>query len=85
MNKDPFHTADFTFPRFMADIRKEFLDLLWQNNIMWNVVNSRMDSKESFSSFANCVIAGNNLLDGTDVHLDAGAIRVTAEMDFTKI
>ena len=58
---------------------------IWQNNIMWNVVNSRMDSKESFSSFANCVIAGNNLLDGTDVYLNAGAVRATAEMDLTKI
>ena len=74
MNKEHFCAADFTFTKFMADIRKGFLDPLWQNNIMCNIINSRMDSKESFSSFANHVIAGNNLLDGTDIHLDAAAL-----------
>jgi hypothetical protein len=77
MNKAPFRAAEFTFPLFMAEIRKWFLDPLWQNNIMRNVVNSKMESTESFSKFANRVIAGNNLLEGTGICLDAATLRKT--------
>ena len=75
MNKARFRHAEFTFPLFMAEIRKRFLDPLWQNNIMRNVVNAKMDS--SFSKFANRVIAGNNLLEGTGIRLDATSLRKT--------
>ena len=77
MNKTRFREPEFTFPMFMAEIHKRFLDPLWQNNIMRNVVNAKMDSTESFSKFANHVIAGNNLLEGTGIHLDAAALRKT--------
>jgi hypothetical protein len=77
MNKDRFRAPEFTFASFMADLRKRFLDPLWDNQIMRTVVNSRMGSSEPFSTFANRVIAGNNLLDGTGIHLDATALRKT--------
>jgi hypothetical protein len=77
MNKTRFRAAEFTFPLFMAEIRKRFLDPLWQNSVMRNVVNAKMDSSESFSKFANRVIAGNNLLEGTGIRLDAAALRRT--------
>ena len=77
MNKTRFRESEFSFPMFMAEIHKRFLDPLWQNNIMRNVVNAKMDSTESFSKFANRVIAGNNLLEGTGIRLDATALRNT--------
>lgn len=75
MNKDHLCAANYTFLTFMADIRKRFLDPLWENNIMQTVVNSRMDSNKPFSNFANRVITGNNLLEGTGIHLDAAGLR----------
>ena len=77
MNKTRFRAPEFTFLMFMTEIRKRFLDSLWQNNIMRNVVNAKMESTESFSKFANRVIAGNNLLEGTGIRLDAAALRKT--------
>src|ERR1700678_238342 len=77
MHKDRFRSVDFTFPMFMTEIRKHFLDPLWEHNIMRTVVNSKMINSESFSSFANRVIAGNNLLDGTTIRLDVPTLRKT--------
>ena len=77
MHKPRFRAPDFTFALFMAEIRKRFLDPLWHNNIMRNIVNSKMEPLESFSKFANRVIAGNNLLEGTDIHLDTEGLRKT--------
>ena len=79
MHKPRFRAADFTFALFMAEIRKRFLDPLWQNNIMRNVVNSKMEASESFSKFANRVIAGNNLLEGTGIRLDTENLRKTLQ------
>jgi hypothetical protein len=79
MHKPRFRAPEFTFDLFMAEIRKRFLDPLWQNNIMRNIVNSKMDSSESFSKFANRVIAGNNLLEGTGIRLDATNLRKTLQ------
>ena len=76
MNKTRFHAEDFTFPLFMAEIRNRFLDPLWPKNIWRTVVNLPMDRKESFSQFANRVIAGNNLLEGTGIRLDSEALRI---------
>jgi hypothetical protein len=76
MNKTRFRHPEFTFPLFMAEIRKRFLDPLWHNSVMRNVVNAKMDSTES-SKFANHIIAGNNLLEGTGIRLDAAALRKT--------
>src|SRR6202522_1756321 len=77
MHKDRFRAVDFTFPMFITKICKHFLDPLWENNIMRTVVNSKMINSESFSSFANRVIAGNNLLDGTTIRLDVPTLRKT--------
>lgn len=77
MHKPRFRAPDFTFALFMAEIRKRFLDPLWHNNIMRNVVNSKMEPSESFSKFANRVIAGNNLLEGTGIRLDTDGLRKT--------
>ena len=77
MNKPRFRSPDFTFALFIAEVRKRFLDPLWHNNIMRNVVNSKMEPSESFSKFANRVIAGNNLLEGTGIRLDTNGLRKT--------
>ena len=69
MNRDHLCEPTFSFTMFMSELRKRFLEVQWENHIMRTVVNSKMDRSESFSSFANCVIAGNNLLEGTPVHL----------------
>ena len=74
MNKTRFRAEDFTFPLFMAEIHNHFLDPLWPKNIWRTVVNLPMDRKESFSQFANRVIAGNNLLEGTGIRLDSEAL-----------
>src|SRR5271155_2147480 len=75
MHKDRFRAVDFMFPMFMTEICKRFLDPLWENNIMRTVVSSKMINSESFSTFANRVITGNNLLDGTRICLDVPALR----------
>ena len=77
MHKPRFRAPDFTFALFMAEIRKRFLDPLWHNNIMRNIVNSKMEPSESFSKFANRVIASNNLLEGTGIRLDTEGLRKT--------
>lgn len=77
MHKPCFCAPNFTFPLFMAEIHKCFLDPLWHNNIMRNVVNSKMDQSESLSKFANLVIAGNNLLEGMGIHLDTANLHKT--------
>ena len=43
-----------------------------------------MDHSESFGSFANCVIMGNNLLKGTPVHLSVDELRKTLSMNMSK-
>jgi hypothetical protein len=53
MNKTRFRAPEFTFAMFMTEMRKQFLDPSWQNNLMCNIVNSKMDSTESFSMLAN--------------------------------
>ena len=75
MNKARFRTEDFTFPMFMTEIRNRFLDPLWHKHIMRSVVNSKMERSESFSQFANRVIAGNNLLEGTGSRLNSTDLR----------
>jgi len=75
MNKDRFKAANFTFPLFMAELRKCFFDPLWENNISRSVVNAKMISMESFSTFANQVIVGNNLLDGSKLCLTVNQLR----------
>jgi hypothetical protein len=75
MNKTRFRAPEFTFPLFMAEIRKQFLDPLWYNSVMHNVVTAKMDSSKYFSKFANRVIAGNNLLEGTGIRLNAASLR----------
>ena len=65
MNKFRFCAAGFTFPMFMTELRKRFLPPFWENQLFRNIVNAKMLNSESFSDFADRVIAGNNLLEGS--------------------
>ena len=56
---------------------KRFLPPFWENQLFRNVVNSKMLSSESFSTFADCVIAGNNLLEGSKFRLSIEQLRET--------
>ena len=51
---------------------------------MRTVVNCKMDRSESFSSFANRVIAGNNLLEGTPVHLSVNELHKTLSANMSE-
>ena len=69
MNKDQFCAPGFMFTMFMTELQKRFLPPFWENQLFQNIVNSKMLSSESFSDFTDCVITGNNLLDGSKFHL----------------
>ena len=73
-NQDQFLADDYTFETFTAELRKRFLDLHWESSIVRTIVNSQMTSHESFSTFANRVMQGNNLLIGTTSRLDSTAL-----------
>jgi hypothetical protein len=77
MNRDRLRDHAFTFPMFMSELRKRFLEVQWENQIMRTVVNSKMNPSESFTTFANRVIAGNNLLEGTTIRLSVADLRKT--------
>lgn len=36
-----------------------------------------MEQSESFSKFANCVVAGNSLLEGMGIHVDTANLHTT--------
>ena len=77
MNKDCFCAPGFTFTMFMNELHKHFLPPFWENQLFWNVINSKMLSSESFSTFADRVIAGNNLLEGSKFRLSIEQLRET--------
>ena len=84
MNRDRLREPTFTFTAFMSELRKRFLEVQWENHIMRTVVNSKMDHSESFSSFANRVIAGNNLLEGTPIRLSVADLRKTLSANMSE-
>ena len=82
-NHDAFMADDFTFEKFTAELRKRFLDPHWESSIVRSVVNSQMSSTESFTTYANRVMHGNNLLIGTTSRLDTTALRAKLEANMS--
>ena len=82
-NNDTFLADGYTFESFTAELRKRFLDPHWESSIVRTVVNSQMTSTESFTTFANRVMQGNNLLIGTPSRLDAAALRAKLEINMS--
>jgi hypothetical protein len=82
-NQDQFSADGYTFEMFTAELRKRFLDPHWESSIVRTIVNSQMTSNESFSTFANRVMQGNNLLIGTPSRLDSTALRSKLEINMS--
>ena len=82
-NQDQFLADDYTFETFTAELRKRFLDPHWESSIVRTIVNSQMTSHESFSTFVNRVMQGNNLLIGTTSRLDSTALRLKLELNMS--
>ena len=82
-NQDQFLADGYTFEAFTAELRKRFLDPHWESSIVRTIVNSQMTSHESFSTFANRVMQGNNLLIGTPSRLDSAALRTKLELNMS--
>jgi hypothetical protein len=79
MNKNELCNDAYTFETFVLDLRKNFLDPQWINHILRNIIYARMTESESFETYANRVLSGNNLLAGTDNHLPKAILRDTIE------
>ncbi len=79
MNKDQFRQEDYTFEVFLQDLRRNFLDPQWINRILREVIYARMTESDTFESYANHVLSGNNLLAGTENHLSKAILRDTIE------
>jgi hypothetical protein len=82
-NQDRFLTDGFTFEAFTAELRKRFLDPHWENSIVRTIVNCQMTPHESFTTFANRVMHGNNLLIGTPSRLDTMSLRAKLEINMS--
>jgi hypothetical protein len=82
-NQDRFLADGFTFELFTAELRKRFLDPNWESSIVRNIVNCQMTTNESFTTFANRVMQGNNLLIGTPSRLDTAALRSKLEINMS--
>src|SRR5271168_3383416 len=82
-NQDCFLADDFTFNAFTAELRKRFLDPHWETSIVCTIVNSQMTPHESFTTFANRVMQGNNLLIGTPSCLDTTALRSKLKLNMS--
>jgi hypothetical protein len=82
-NQDLFTADNFTFEHFTSELRKHFLDPHWESSIVCNIVNSQMTAHESFITFANRVMQGNNLLIGTPSRLNAAALRSKLELNMS--
>ena len=82
-NQETFLADGYTFEAFTAELRKRFLDPHWESTIVRTIVNSQMTPHESFSTFANRVMQGNNLLIGTTSHLDSTALRSKLELNMS--
>ena len=82
-NTETFLADGFTFDAFTTELRKRFLDPNWESSIVRSIVNSQMTDKESFSTFANRIMQGNNLLIGTPSRLDTAALRIKLEQNMS--
>ena len=82
-NIEVLQGADYTFNTFTSELRKHFLNPHWEHSIVRTVVNSQITSTESFSTFANRVMEGNNLLIGTTSRLYSTALRAKLEINMS--
>ena len=82
-NQETFLADGYTFEAFTAELRKRFIDPYWESFIVCTIVNSQMTPHESFSTFANRVMQGNNLLIGTTSRLDSTALRSKLELNMS--
>ena len=82
-NQEQFLTDGYSFDTFTAELRKRFLDPHWESSIVRTIVNSQMTPHESFTTFANRVMQGNNLLIGTLSRLDTTALRSKLEINMS--
>jgi hypothetical protein len=82
-NHAQFLNAEYTFENFTSDLRKRFLDPHWEITIVRSIVNSQMTTQESFTTFANRVMHGNNLLIGTPSRLDTTVLRIKLEQNMS--
>ena len=82
-NQEQFLAADYTFETFTAELRKRFLDPHWESSIVRTIMNSQMTSHESFSTFANRVMQGNNLLISTPSRLYSAALSTKLELNMS--
>ena len=82
-NETTFLADGFTFEMFTTELRKYFLDPHWESSIVRTIVNSKMSSTESFSTFANRIMLSNNLLIGTPSRLDATALHEKLKMSMS--
>ena len=80
-NRERFLKEDYTFTDFTTELRKRFLDPQWESMIVRNVVNCQMTNTEPFSDYANRVMAGNNLLIGTNSRLEPKDLRAKLEIN----
>jgi hypothetical protein len=79
MNKDDLRHEEYTFRTFVLDLRKNFLDPQWINQILRNIIYARMNESETFECYANRVLSSNNLLAGTDNYLPKPILHDTIE------
>jgi hypothetical protein len=82
-NQDKLLADGYTFETFSSELRKHFLNPHWESTIVRTVVNSQMTSTESFSTFANRIMQGNNLLIGTTSRLDSASLRSKLEINMS--
>ncbi len=79
MNKDDLRQKGYSFGNLLQDLRKNFLNPQWINQILRNVIYARMSESETFEAYTNRVLSGNNLLAGTGSQLPKDLIRDTIE------
>jgi hypothetical protein len=82
-NQERLLAEGYTFETFTSELRKHFLNPHWESTIVRTVVNSQMTATESFSTFANRIMQGNNLLIGTTSRLDTTSLRAKLEINMS--
>jgi hypothetical protein len=83
-NQETFLADGYTFDAFTTELRKRFLDPYWESSIVRTIVNSQMTANESFTTFANRVMQGNNLLIGTPSRLNSASLRTKLELNMSR-
>jgi hypothetical protein len=82
-NQETLLADGYTFETFTSELHKHFLNPHWESTIVRTVVNSQMTATESFSTFTNRIMQGNNLLMGTTSRLDSAALCSKLEINMS--